>query len=380
LLGCQAAVREKKRTFRQHPQEAATVEAPSLQALQTVVAAPILDGQGNVIGALYGERKKGGEPPPWGGGKLEALLVELLACGIATGLARQEQERSLLRATVQFEQFFGPELARQLRQEPTLLDGREAEVTLLFCDVRNFSGFSEKLGPAGTVRWIGDVMGELSQRVLDEDGVLVDYIGDEMLAMWGAPRPQADHTVRAARAGLAMLAALEELNRRWQPTLGGPMDLGLGLNTGPARVGNTGSRFKFKYGPLGNAVNLASRVQGLTRYLRCRLLVTAPTRQRLGPEFLARRVVRARVVNIAEPVDLFEIEPVGAGDRAAFFQASTEALDALEAEQFARAARLAGQLLTDHPGDGPLLLILSRAANMLMNPGPWNPVWEPPGK
>src|SRR5262249_19084877 len=155
----------------------------------------LLDRAGRVIGALYGERSREGPPTP-GGGKLEAILVDLLACGVATGLARQEQERAAVQAQVRFEQFFGPELARHLQQEPDLLEGREAEVTLLFCDIRGFSRVSERLGPAGTVRWVGDVMGELSECVLAEGGVLVDYVGDEMLAMWGAPRPQADQASR----------------------------------------------------------------------------------------------------------------------------------------------------------------------------------------
>src|SRR5204863_6773170 len=112
-------------------------------------------------------------------------------------LARQEQERAALQAQVRFEQFFGTELACQLCQEPDLLEGREAEVTLLFCDVRGFSRVSEKLGPAGTVRWIFDVMGDLSKCVLDEGGVLVDYVGDELMAMWGAPQEQPDQSERA---------------------------------------------------------------------------------------------------------------------------------------------------------------------------------------
>src|SRR5207244_1819701 len=109
-------------------------------------------------------------------GKLEAMLVELLACGVATGLARQQQEEAALRAQVRFEQFFTPELAQQLAQDPDMLQGRQAEVTLLFADVRGFSRFSEKLGPERTVAWMNDVMGELSACVLHEAGVLVDYI------------------------------------------------------------------------------------------------------------------------------------------------------------------------------------------------------------
>jgi adenylate cyclase len=372
-------VRGERRTFWQHPQPGAT-DSPSLRALQAVVAAPLLDSSGRVIGALYGERGRERPVPAPGGGKVEAILVELLACGVATGLARQEQERAAVQAQVRFEQFFGPQLARHLQQEPDLLEGREVEVTLLFGDIRGFSRVSERLGPAGTVRWVGDVMGELSDCVLAEGGVLVDYVGDELLAMWGAPRPQEDQASRGVAAALAMLRALAVLNGRWGETLGGPMDLGIGLNTGLARVGNTGSRHKFKYGPLGNAVNLASRVQGLTKYLKCRLLVTAATRQELDGRFIARRVCRARVVNIAEPVGLYEVEAAGSAGREEFFRASESALDALEAGEFALAARRAGALLGDHPGDGPLLLVLARSAQMLMQGGPFDAVWEPPGK
>ena len=375
-----ARVRAEKRTFWQRPQQASASDSASLADLHTVVAAPLLDGQGKVIGALYGEHRRDAAAAP-AGGKLEAMLVDVLASGVATGLARQEQERTALEARVQFEQFFTRELAEQLARDKSLLKGADRPVTLLFCDVRSFSGFSEKLGPERTMDWIGDVMGALSECVLREEGVLVDYIGDEMMAMWGAPREQPDQAERATRAGLAMLAVLPELNRRWLSVLEQEMQVGIGINTGVARVGNTGSRFKFKYGPLGNTVNLASRVQGLTKYLGCRLLVTRATHEQLGDAFIARRAVKTRVVNIKEPVDLYEVDAVSSEERRAFFRESEAALDALEAGAFADAARRSGVLLPDYPGDGPLLLVLSRASTALVNRGAgFDPVWEPPGK
>ena len=253
--------------------------------------------------------------------RCEAALVDLLACGVAAGLARQDQERQMLK----LEQFFGPDLASRLVRDKTLLEGREARVTLLFCDVRGFSRVSEKLGPAGSLRWMNDVMTELSGRVLDEAGVLVDYVGDEVMAMWGAPEDQPDQAERAVRAALAMLGALPAVNARWQASLGTETRIGIGVNTGPAQVGNTGSTFKFKYGPLGNTVNLGSRVQGLTKYLQRSLLVTRATREQLGDDFIARRVVRVRVVNIAAPVDLYEVESAGLEMRRQFFAESEAA-------------------------------------------------------
>jgi adenylate cyclase len=304
---------------------------------------------------------------------------------------RERQQVKTRQAEEQFEQFFGKELAEELQARPDLLAGRQADVTLLFCDVRGYSRVSARLGPVETVAWINDVMTELSDCVRRHEGVVVDYMGDEMFAMWGAPKPQSDQAVRAVRAALEMRQVLEELRARWNQRLGEVMDVGIGINSGSASVGNTGSRSKFKYGPLGNSVNVASRVQGATKYLHCPLLATAQTRDLLGDQlvlrpaqaegsgFIARRVVRTRLVNIPEPIDLYELAPASGPDAANFFIASEIALGALESGDFEDAICLAGELIRKYPGDGPLRLILARAAAVLAG-GTFDPVWEPPGK
>jgi len=367
-------LRQDKRTYFQPARPAAVDDSPSLQSLEAVIAAPLLDREAQVLGALYGERSRGGGPAD----ALEAALVELLACAVAAGLERDR----LMRSQAQLEQFFGEQLARDLQRDPTLLQAREAEVTLLFCDVRRFSTFCQNLKAGQITAWMHDVLSELSACVLAEDGVLVDYVGDEVLALWGAPRPQPDQAVRAVRAGLAMLReALPRLNERWQTVLGRPMEIGIGLNTGLAQVGNMGSRYKFKYAAQGDAVNLASRVQGLTKYLGCPLLATRATREKLTEHFMARRVCQARVVNRAGPADLYQVEALGTLDRREFFRDSEQALDSLERKDFVESARAAAPLLRNNPGDKPLLLILSRATHQLMYPeAPFDPAWEPPGK
>jgi adenylate cyclase len=307
------------------------------------------------------------------------LLVNLLAVGVAAGLARAEKEKEIAR----FEQFFTPDLARQLVDDPGMLEARQAEVTVLFADVRGFSRYSERLGHGRAIQWMNDVLDKLSACVHDECGVVVDYVGDELMAMWGAPRPQNDQAARAVRAGLAMLAALPTLNERWLPILGDPIRIGVGINSGPAQVGNIGSRRKLKYGPLGNTVNLASRVQGLTKYLRCNLLVTGATRQQLNEAFAARRVVKARVVNIETPVDLYEVERTDTitMERHNLLGDARLALAALETGHFLEAAQAAARGLKIAPGDGPLLLVLTRATEALNRNGQgFDPVWVPPGK
>src|SRR5262249_17805825 len=155
--------------------------------------------------------------------EVDARMVEVLATGVAAGLARIEQEEAALAARVRFEQFFTPELARELAARPDMLRGQDCEVSLLFADVRGFSRISERIGPAKTREWIVDVMGALSDCVLAHDGVLVDYIGDEIFALWGAPKPELEHARLACRAAIDMLGKVPELDRRWCPVLGEPM-------------------------------------------------------------------------------------------------------------------------------------------------------------
>ena len=136
---------------------------------------------------------------------------------------------------------------------------------------------------------------------------MVDYAGDGILAMWNAPTAQADHAGRACRAALDMLAELPGLNSRWQAVAAAALAFGIGINTGPAQVGNTGSSRKFKYGPLGNTVNLASRVQGATKHLGLPVLITGATAGEAGRFLRPRRLCQVRVVGIREPVELYEL-------------------------------------------------------------------------
>jgi adenylate cyclase len=373
------SVLSEKKTFWQIPRGGV-----STRGIEAVVAAPILNRHGEVIGALYGERGMAGVRL---GARnltsLDAMLVEVLASGVAAGLSRLEQEQAAMRTRTQMEQFFTPVLAARLVEHPELLRGRETTVSVLICDLRGFSRISERLGPTRTVEWVSDVMSELSQCVLDHEGVVVDYIGDEMMAMWGAPADQPDHAQRACRAGLAMFARLPKLNERWQAQIQEPLDIGIGVNTGVAQVGNVGSRVKFKYGALGNTVNLASRVQGATKYLQTPLLITAATRAALDKSFQAqtRRLCQVRVVNIAEPVALYELIGPGNDTWIGLKLAYEEALDKFTAGEFRVACRILGRLIPDHPDDGPSLLLLSRAVAFLINEtDTTDPVFTLPGK
>jgi class 3 adenylate cyclase len=282
----------------------------------------------------------------------------------------------------EYGQFFTPELARQYVRHPErLMVARDAEVTVMFCDIRGFSRISERLGPAELVGWLSDVMATLSDCVIEHRGALVDYIGDGLVAMWGAPEPQPEHAELACRAALDMLNRLPELSRRWQDQIHDATAVGIGLNTGMARVGNSGSPRKFKYGPLGNMVTVASRVQGATKYLRTNLLATGPTLHQLGGRFPARRVCRVRVVNVRQPVELYEILPLDGPQPQSLRDRYEAALTEFENTNCLGAARILGQLLVDEPTDGPTLMLMKRVVDELLEPRPeFDPAWELPGK
>ncbi len=364
-------VHEKKACW-QLPPVTSLEESPSLLDLQAVIAAPILSRTGEVLAILYGDRRNTlGLPSAPQISEEEAKLMELFAFAVASGLARQQLEQQ--RFTL--EQFFTPELAHQLQTRPELLDGKSAEVSLLVCDIRGFSRISERLGSTKAVKWIHGVMTEMSDCVQAEAGVVVDYVGDEIMAMWGAPSDQPDHAQRAARAALAMTSRLPELNRLWQSELGEPFAVGIGINSGEAHVGNVGSERRFKFGPLGDTVNVASRVQGCTKYLQSDCLITGDVHRRLQGQFPTRRLCQVRVFNISRPVDLYELSR-GQGNWNILKVRYEEALQCFEAGEFRTTVRLLGDLINTFPDDGPSLVLLSRAVEAMAEPKKFDPVWN----
>lgn len=294
-------------------------------------------------------------------------------------------ERKRLREA-EFKQFFPPQLAREFARHPDLRDmeGKFANVTMLFCDIRGFSSITERLEPDETVRWLRAVMGDLSGCVIDNGGVLVDYAGDELLAMWGAPSEIPDHAERACVTAMEMLRRIPRLNEVWADIIGAQTNFGIGINSGRALVGNIGTDRKFKYGPLGNAVNLASRVQGVTKRLQTNLLITGATKQALPRNSFpgrTRRVCKVRVVNIDEPVELYEVVADPGPGWAQLRDKYEEALTCFENGRIQEATALLGNVLALHPGDGPTFQLLNRIADAKTSPGhKIDAVWTLQGK
>jgi adenylate cyclase len=372
-------VAEEKRTYFEDPKT--DRPSASLMDVSAVVASPIIDERaGVVVGVLYGVRYRSPTRPSGEIRPIEAQLVQILATIASMGRSRVATEAEATRRSVLFEQFFSKDLSSELERDPGLLDGRDREVTIMFSDIRNFSRLSEPLAPRDTCRLIGDVMERLTARIREHHGVVVDYIGDGLLAMWNAPKEQPDQALLACKAALAMQSELPGLNEDWMGQIGGSLGVGIGINTGMALVGNTGSKQKFKYGPLGHAVNLASRVEGATKHLGVPILVTGSTREKMGGGVPSRRIGKVRVKGIACAVDFFELI-----DESKFngiidqTQAYESALRFYEQGRFADCCQALYPILSGQEGhyDQPSLTLATLAMGCLKSPPMhFDPVFE----
>jgi adenylate cyclase len=382
-----AKILVEKRTFRLGPGAGSGNSITgSLAGISMAVVSPILNPAGDPIGVLYGERRSSFARMI---SPLDAQVVELLAWAVANGLARVKQELQTIKHRSMMEQFFTPTLAKYLQENPKLLAGRRNDITVMFADIRRFSTMTHDLGPDKTMDMLYSILSALHDCVSDEEGVLVDFVGDELMAMWGAPAEQPDHAARACRAALAMMKKLPALNETWQSILKPEqkIEIGIGINSGSARVGNVGSHLKFKYGPVGSVVNQASRIQGVNKVFKTKILITQPTVDALAATMPmpTRRLAQIRTVNIPETATVYELA-VNADETWLRLKTKYEqALNAFDNEGFASAAGTLGELLCvdDYRNDGACLALMQRAATLLIEPPKktdpptkFDPVWE----
>jgi adenylate cyclase len=375
-------VMSEKRTF--FEPISADEEAASLAQVEAVVASPIFDAEEQIVGIVYGSRDTRTGAEDQGIQPLEAQVVQILAAAVSAGLARVDKEKEAARLKVQFEEFVAPEVAEELQRNPSLLEGQDRQITSLFCDLRGYSSISEQLGPRDTYRMMGDVMDHLTNRVLEFSGVIINYAGDGMAAMWNAPTDQLNHADLACQTALAMQTEMQQLNDAWSEKAGVPLVIGIGINSGSAQVGNAGSSRRIKYGPMGHSVNLASRVEGATKYLGVPILITEHTLQELTSSVTSRRLCQVRVVGITQPVSLYELSATNPAPQWTELKGHYEkALTAFEDRDYASSSKLVDQLMASdfHRSDRPLQILSDRIQDAIDGDADeFDPVFELSGK
>ena len=180
--------------------------------------------------------------------------------------------------------------------------GTSEHLTILFSDLRGFTTLSEQLPAEQLVEALNAYLGVMADRIFEQRGTLDKFIGDAILAFWGAPLAQPDHAERAVRGAFAMVRALPEVNRQLDDLGLPPLAHGIGIHSGEAILGNIGSEKKLDYTVVGDAVNLASRVEGLTKAYGFAVLITEDTRDQLPEGFICMQVELVRVKGRHRPV------------------------------------------------------------------------------
>ncbi|MDO9221811.1 MAG: adenylate/guanylate cyclase domain-containing protein [Thiobacillus sp.] len=219
--------------------------------------------------------------------------------------------RSKRQMTKLFGQYVPPELAAEMSLDPAhyTMEGQSREMSVLFSDIRGFTDFSEKLPPAELAAVLNAYLSTMTRIVQQHRGTIDKYIGDAIMAFWNAPVDLADHASRAVQTALDMQAALPQLNQEFAARNWPELKIGVGVNTGRMSVGNMGSEFRQSYTVMGDAVNLGSRLEGITKQYGVGILATQPTVE-ADPLHAFMKIDEVRVKGKALPVAIYE--PLGA--------------------------------------------------------------------
>jgi adenylate cyclase len=220
-------------------------------------------------------------------------------------------ERTKRQITGLFGQYVPSEVVDEMSKDPehVSMEGESREMTILFSDVRGFTTISEGLDPKELSLLMNEFLTPLSRVIYKHRGTIDKYMGDCIMAFWGAPLPEAAHARNAILAGMEMLRALQELQPHFKERGWPEINIGVGINTGKVSVGNMGSELRVAYTVMGDDVNLASRLEGITKQYGVGIIVGENTKEAV-PDLVYRELDLVRVKGKDKPVTIYE--PVGA--------------------------------------------------------------------
>ncbi|WP_293678386.1 adenylate/guanylate cyclase domain-containing protein [uncultured Phenylobacterium sp.] len=258
-----------------------------------------------------------------------------------------------------------------------LLFGTACRASVLFADIRNFTSLAETLQPRQTVDMLNEVFSELVEAVSAHDGVLDKFLGDAVMAVYGAPISTPRDPQNAVESAVAMLEMLEDLNKRRRRRGRDPLHLGLGIATGDVVAGTVGSLKRMDYTVIGDSVNLASRLQQLTKHYQVSIIICETTAAALDGSVPLRELDTLRVRGRQQPAKLFQVLTGDVADRSPALQPYQLGRDCLTARRWEEAVAAFEAALKADPNDRPSALMLERARDLATRPPPedWDGVW-----
>lgn len=245
----------------------------------------------------------------------EAAVALSLLGGISINYAHEGRKRAFIKKA--FKHYLSPAVIEKIKADPSRLKlgGERRELSIFFSDLQGFSSISERLDAPALTSLLNDYLSDMTDIILDEGGTLDKYEGDAIIAFWNAPSDQPDHALRACRAAIRCQRKLDERREELRRKAGELLYQRIGINTGTVVVGNMGSRKRFDYTVLGDAANLASRLEGANKVFGTFTMVSEETWSQTGGELPGREIGLLRVVGRKTPVRVYEVAgPSAAGD------------------------------------------------------------------
>ena len=291
----------------------------------------------------------------------------------AYGYAVEGRQKRYIQGAFSF--YLSPEVVRQIadRPEALALGGERREATFYFSDIEGFTSFSEKLSPEKLTQLMNRYLGEMTDTVLASGGTLDKYIGDAIMAFWGAPLPCEGHELVACKVALANQARLAGLRDEFARLGYPPVKNRIGLNSGPAIIGNMGSPKRFSYTAIGDAVNLASRLEGANKAYGTYILISETTRAGAGDAIEVRELDFVKVKGKAQAIRVYELLGLkGETERALVEKARLfeAALPLFRSRKFAEAQAAFESVLKTHGEDYASRKYVHRCQEYLSEPPP----------
>ncbi len=299
----------------------------------------------------------------------------ILACHAGNTLyffVRERRERKRIRGM--FAKYVPDKVINVLYENPELMNlgGEERELTILFSDLAGFTPFAESLPPSELVEWLNEYLSEMTDIVLAHDGIIDKYEGDLIMAEFGAPLHDPEHALKACRAALAMQKRLAELRAEWKRAGRDPLFARIGISTGRVVLGNMGSRSVHDYTVLGDAVNLASRLEGANKVFGSSIMISEATFEQAARGIVCRELDLLRVKGKRRAVTVYELaamaEDAPDESRDRVFEAFSEGLAAYRARRWREAGMRFAAALDLDPEDGPSQAYLDRSRHFRDNP------------
>jgi adenylate cyclase len=278
------------------------------------------------------------------------------------------QEHEQVRQTMN--RMVSPEVAKQILKGQIKLGGEIRFATLLFSDIHEFTGLAESMDPQQLIALLNDYLSMMNQVVENNHGNIDKYIGDAIMALFGAPVTLSDDVENALQCALNMVESLKGFNERLVRQGQAPLRIGIGVNTGPVVAGNVGSEKQFNYTVLGDPVNLASRLQGLTKIYNVDCVVSEFTQRESKKDFCFRELDMVRVKGRSAPVRVFELYASHSPSAPVMeaFQKFQNARHFYLLRDWSRSENMFRQVLETLPEDGPSRLYLARIEDLRRTP------------